>query len=64
MTPPLHYYKTCPQSIKHSTQIPFKLHQLHQSRLLEIFSGSAIEVECLGKTPLIFHHAPTRSIEI
>jgi hypothetical protein len=60
----VHYYIICPQSIQHSTQVPFKLHQLHQSGLLESFCGSASEIECLGKTLLRFHHAPTHSIEL
>ncbi len=60
----MNYYKTCPQSTEHSTQVPLKLHQLHQSGLLKIFDGNASETECLGMNPLRFHHAPTHSIEL
>jgi hypothetical protein len=44
--------------------IPLKLGQLYQNGLLEIFGGSSSKLEFLGKTPLKFYHAPTRSIEL
>jgi len=44
------YYITCPQSTKHSTQVPLKLGQLYQNGLLEIFGGNVTELERLEKT--------------
>ncbi len=60
----IHYYKTCPLSIKHSNEVPLKLGQLYQSGLLEIFNGIANELEHLRKIPLTFHHAATHSTKL
>ncbi len=60
----IHYYKTCPLPIKHSTEVPVKLGQLYQSGLLEIFYGSASELEHLRKLPFRFHHATIHSTKL